>query len=503
MASPILLGIDLGTQQLKVIAVDGASAAVLGSVQSAVENLTPAPGWLEQNPDDWWQALCQLTRDLKAKLGFSSEAIAGIGLSGHMHSIVPLRADGNPAHNCIVWADTRSSEQAQRLAITSAEKLWNPSIAPYSLNKILWLREHRPRVFEEVSSFLFSKDYLRYRMTGALGTDSSDASGSLMWDFAIREWDAALLAEFDLAPSLLPTVRQSSEIAGALSAEAASDLGLAAGTTVAYGGGDCPCAVVGSGTVDAGTLLINAGTAVQVIEMRDQPSPFSPRTSVRYLFELGVEGKCFAIGALNSAGHSLEWWRALVDERLSYAEFDALAAEAPSSDEGPLFLPYLQGTGTPYLRDGAYGSFVQLSATADQRALTRAVMDGVAFGIKHCAEALVNDESFADKKFLFTGGVPKSPLMREILANVFGGEIRCRSFSDMSALGAAAHAAVAAGIRSDAQSFLADFDYGEITVTATPALQAQYAASYERYKVWAERIAGRYCIMLQAPDDEV
>lgn len=491
MSSPIVLGIDLGTQQLKVIAVDGSTAAVLGSAQTAVENLTPAPGWLEQIPGDWWTALCRLTRELTAKLGISAEAIGGIGLSGHMHSIVPLRADGGIAHNCIVWADARSKAQAQRLAKTGAEKLWNPPIAPYSLNKILWLRESLPRVFEEASCFLFSKDYLRYRMTGALGTDPSDASGSLMWDFAKREWDAALLAEFDLSPSLLPPVRESSEIAGTLSAGAASDLGLAAGATVACGGGDCPCAVVGSGIPDAETLLINAGTAVQVIEMRRQPARYDPLADARYLFELGVDGRCFAISALNSAGQSLEWWRAVVDERLSYAEFDALAAQTPSTPDGPLFLPYLQGTGAPYLLDGAYGSFLQLSATADQGALTRAVMDGVACGIKHCAEALVTEEALANKNILFTGGLPKSPLMREILANVFGGEIRCRSFSDMSALGAAAHAAVAAGIRNDARAFLAGFDYGEITVKATPALQEQYAASYERYKMWAERIAGR------------
>ena len=490
MSSLILLGIDLGTQQLKVIAVDGSSAAVLGSTQVAVENLTPAPGWLEQAPEDWWTALCTLTRELRDKLGISAAAITGIGLSGHMHSIVPLRHDGSAAHNCIVWADTRSRQQAQRLATASARQLWNPSIAPYSINKILWLRENRPQVYDEVSCFLFSKDYLRYRMTGALGTDPADASGSLMWDFAKREWDLGLLREFDVAPSLLPSVRDSSEIAGTLTAAAADDLGLAAGTTVAFGGGDCPCAVVGSGIPDADTLLINAGTAVQVIEMREKPTPFDPQTSVRYLFELGINGKCFAIGALNSAGHSLEWWRKLVDARLSYADFDALAAQAPAAPEGPLFLPYLQGTGTPYLLDGSYGSFVQLSATADQHTLTRAVMDRVAFGIKHCAEALVDKGSLAGKQILFTGGVPKSPLMRQIMANVFGGDVRYRSFSDMSALGAAAHAAVAAGISGDAQTFLADFDYGEIAVSATPALQEQYAASYERYRWWAERIAG-------------
>ena len=149
---------------------------------------------------------------------------------------------------------------------------------------------------------------------------------------------------------------------------------------MACGGGDAACAVVGSGIADRNTLMINAGTAVQVIELQDEPSPFDRETAVRYLFELGVAGQTFAIGALNSAGHSLGWWRGLVDASLSHDEFEALAADEPSAEDGPLFLPWLQGTGTPYLRDGPCGAFVQLSSTADRAILTRAVMDGVALG---------------------------------------------------------------------------------------------------------------------------
>ena len=486
-----LLGVDLGTLGMKVVAVDAASAAVIATASAPVENLSPAPGYLEQEPEQWWSTLCRLTRRILAEGAMPADAIAAIGLSGHMHSIVPLRADGSLTHNCIVWADTRSQAQAKTIAARTKTPLWNPPIAPYSLAKMLWLREHEPEVYNDTKRFLFSKDYLRYRMTGELAGDYSDASGSLIWDFAVRDWDGALLAELDLSPARLPPVYNSAEAAGRLTAEAARDLGLSPDAVVAYGGGDAACAVVGSGIPDRDTLMINAGTAVQVIEMRDAPARFEPEAGVRYLFELGLNGATFAIGALNSAGHSLEWWRNLLDPSLSYADFNALASAEPAAADGPIFLPYLQGTGTPYLLDGPYGSFAQLSATADKATLTRAVMDGVAYGIKHCAEALVGAGNLPAKKLLFTGGVPKNPLMRRILAGVFGGEIRYRAFSDMSALGAAAHAAVAAGLAPDARAWLADFDYGERVATAALALQEQYAGGFERYKAWAARIALR------------
>ena len=487
--APLLLGVDLGTQGLKVIVVDAETLAVIAIDGAPVENLTPAAGYMEQVPADWWASLCRLTRGLLADHGIRAERIAAIGLSGHMHSIVPLRADGRVARNCIVWADTRSQPQAKMLAARAKAQLWNPSIAPYSIAKILWLREHEPDVYRDMGKVLFSKDYLRYRMTGEIATDFSDASGSLMWDFAARRWDEALLAAFDLPISLLPPVLGSADVAGALSAEAAADLGLAPGTLVACGGGDAACAVIGSGMPNRDTLMINAGTAVQVIEMQDEPRPFNRETANRYLFELGVAGQTFAIGALNSAGHSLDWWRRFVDPALSHAEFEALAADEPSPEDGPLFLPWLQGTGTPYLLDGPYGAFVQLSSTADRSILTRAVMDGVAFGIRLCAEALIKPGKLADKKVLITGGVPKSPLMRKILCNVLPASVTFRSFSDMSALGAVAHAAVAAGISPDASNFLANFDYGESMPAADADLTAEYEKSYARFKDWADHTA--------------
>ena len=174
---------------------------------------------------------------------------------------------------------------------------------------------------------------------------------------------------------------------------------------------------------------------------------------------------------------------------LSHAEFEALAAEEPSAEDGPLYLPWLQGTGTPYLLDGPYGAFVQLSSTADRAILTRAVMDGVALSIRLCAEALVEPGGLADKRVLITGGVPKSALMRKILSNVLPASVSFRTFSDMSALGAVAHAAVAGGISADAGDFLAGFDYGENALAAEPALQAHYERLYAAFKRWADQVA--------------
>lgn len=152
MSAKVVLGIDLGTQGLKVIAVRAGDASIIGAASASVPNLTPAPGWLEQQqPDDWWRILCRLMRKLLREQDISPESVAGIGLSGHMHSIVPLRPDGSIAHNCIVWADTRSRPQASSLADNWQDRLWNLAIAPYSLAKLLWLREHRPAVYGETA----------------------------------------------------------------------------------------------------------------------------------------------------------------------------------------------------------------------------------------------------------------------------------------------------------------------------------------------------------------
>ncbi len=485
MSAPLAIGVDLGTQQLKVLAVDLERALVLGSVQAPIQNIKAVPGALEQDPHQWWPLLSKLTRKLIERLQLAPWAIRSIGLSGHMHSIVPLRADGSPAFNCIVWADTRALTQAKAISALEVVTLWNPAIAGYSAPKLLWLRENHPEAYAATRHVLFSKDYLRLRMTGEMSTDFSDASGSLVWDFGAREWDAALLLQLGIAASLLPQPQDSTALAGYLTEQAAADLGLVAGTPVATGAGDVACAVIGSGLESSDTLLINAGTAAQVILIQEQPTPFAPGRGVRYLFELGIDGKAFAMGALPGAGLSLEWWRSLLGEQLTYGDLDELAGDWLGTVDGPLFIPFLQGTGTPDILDDLLGAFLFMSSSTDRSLLTAAVMEGVVFGVKRCADALLGNDGAAQRRVLITGGVSKSQVMRRIFASAFGVTASFRDFSDVSALGAVALGAAAAGEVDSVAGFLRRLPVDTHAVAPDPALAERYAGMYERHRRWS------------------
>ena len=485
MAAPLAIGVDLGTQQLKVLAVDLERALMLGSAQAPIHNIKVGPGALEQEPHQWGPLLSRLIRELIERLQLTPAAIRSIGLSGHMHSIVPLKADGSPAFNCIVWVDTRALAQARAINALEDVTLWNPAIAGYSAPKLLWLRENHPEVYATTRHVLFSKDYLRLRMTDKISTDFSDASGSLLWDFAARAWDTALLSRLGIAASLLPEPQDSTAIAGYLSEQAAADLGLPVGTPVATGAGDVACAVIGSGLESSDTLLINAGTAAQVILIQEQPAPYAPGRGVRYLFELGVDGKAFAMGALPGAGLSLEWWRSLLGEQLTYGDLDELAGDRLGTVDGPLFIPFLQGTGTPDILDDSLGAFLFMSSSTDRSLLTAAVMEGVVFGVKRCADALLGDGGVAQRRVLITGGVSKSQIMRRIFASVFGLTTSFRDFSDVSAIGAAALGAAAAGEIDSVAGLLRRLPGDTHAVAPDVVLAERYEEMYERHRRWS------------------
>lgn len=487
--TPVVLGIDLGTQQLKVIAIDCTTARIIGAVSASVENISQSVGAVEQDPLHWWSTLCMLTRRLIAEAGVSPEQIAGIGFSGHMHSIVPLDEDFSPVHNCIVWADTRSVAQAAEIGSLKNVIHWNPAIAAYSTPKIMWLRDNRPETFSKIRHILFPKDYLRFRMTGTLSTDFSDASGTLAWDFAKRQWDDFVLSAVAIPSAFFPQPCESSHGSGTLSYDAASEMGLKAGTPIAVGAGDVAAAVIGSGMTGANTLLINAGTAAQVIVIQDAPQTYQYERGVRYLFELGIDGKVFTMGALPSAGLSLEWWRGIAGSNLSYQDLDELASQTHSTVDSVLFIPYLQGTGTPHILDRSLGTFVQMSASTDIRRMTRAAMEGVAFGIIQCAESLIADKPPDSLEVQITGGVAKSALMRELLASVLPGTITFRDYSDVSVIGAAALGAVAGSVVDDVNTFLGHFDFGSREYSHQPVLREHYESLYRRFKHWAAVVA--------------
>lgn len=485
---PILLGIDLGTQQLKVIAVDSRDARMLGSVQTPVEVVSSSPGMLEQAPEAWWDSLRRLIPQLLADCRIDAADVGGIGLSGHMHSVISLGKDGTPVHNAITWADSRSAAQAGLIAALDDVELWNPSIAAYSAPKILWLREHYPEQYAQVRCFLYPKDYLRYRLTGRVATDYSDASGSLLWDFQRRTWDTGLMARLGLNPDCFPPVQSADDVGGTLTEAAAKTLGLAAGMPVAVGAGDVANAVIGAGLTASNSLLVNAGTAAQLILVRDQVQPYRRGGPARYLFELGVEGRTFVMGALPGSGLSLEWWRKIIGPQWSYQELDALAGDALSAPDDPFFIPYLQGTGTPHLRDDSMGTFTQMSATTSPRDLTRAVMEGIVFGIKYGVDALLAGQSLSGVHVQITGGVTKSTVMRRLFGLSFGPEMSFRKFADVSALGAVMLAARATDQAASLQAALSQMQAESQPPSEDPQLEAVVRQRYARYRRWVEAV---------------
>lgn len=488
MVAPISLGIDLGTQQIKVLAVDVERACVLGSCQAPLRNFTPETGALEQDPLEWWPLLCELTRRLVRELEIDIRAICGIGLSGHMHSIVPLTKTDAPAYNCIVWADTRADKQARRVAAHRRGEYWNPAIAAYSLPKILWLKETKPDIYAKVTHILFSKDFLRFQITGAQNTDFSDASGTLAWNFEGRQWDEELLDSLGVPVDFLPQPHDATWVGGILTDTAASALGLRPGIPVAVGAGDVACAVTGSGVNTPNTLLINAGTAAQIILLQATPTRYIKEQGVRYLFELGFDAKTFVMGALPSAGFSLEWWRVRLGDQITYADLDNLAQEYIARPENPVFVPFLQGTGTPYLIDEPLGAFLGLSGSTDSKNMTCAVMEGVAFGIRQSVEALVSNHTFQDLRILVTGGLTKSPVMRTILVNVLGQTVSYRHFTDVSAIGAASFGAVAAKEIQSVTDLLGRFPVDSEETNPNPELMTRYESLYTRFQNLSKRV---------------
>lgn len=432
MRQRCVLGVDLGTQQLKVAVMDLERYQILSAVQTPVESTTNGSGYVEQDPQTWWRTLRKLVPETLAECGIEAQDIACVGLSGHMHSVVTLADDGTVVRPCIVWADTRSISQAEAVQ-EKLSALWNPSISAYSVSKLLWLKENEPRSFRRVRHVLFPKDYLRYLLTEEIATDPSDASGTLVWDFEAHQWDHEAISALELPLDIFPPTTQATEIGGHLSPGTAQALGLEAGTPVATGAGDVASALIGSG-VRKDSLLVNAGTAAQVIVPDVQPTRYSEEDGARYLFELGRDASCFVMGALPSAGLSVNWWRKLLGSNLSYEELDALAREAPTETR-TLFLPYLQGTGTPYARDEAFGSFLNLSASTNLQQLTRSVMEGVVLGIKLCMEHAVRYSPHEISKVLVAGGITKSSILRDLLAKTLSGEVVFASFADASLVG--------------------------------------------------------------------
>jgi len=450
----VLLGIDLGTSGVKAVLLsESGDTLALASRECPIE--TPKPGFAEQHPDSWWQATVEVIREALDRAAINPSRIAGISFSGQMHGTVVLGRDLRPLRPAIIWADQRSAPQVSRiraqLGIPRMLELTANVLNPGFMGATLaWLAEEEPDTLRLARLVILPKDYLRLRLTGQVASDVSDASSTAVFDTARRCWSEEMLTAVGAPLALMPEVLESTALAGGLTPEAAQATGLVPDTPVVAGGGDQPVAALGNGVIEPGLLLLTVGTGGQVFAPLDSPA-FDPQARV-HTFCHCLPGRWHLLGATLCAGLSLRWLRDLLRAarpQLDYFQLEQLAAQAPPGCEGLLFCPYLIGERTPHLDPDLRGAFLGLSLHHGLPHLVRAVLEGVAFSLRDALEVL-REMGVNAQSAIVSGGGGRSPLWRQILADVLALELTVLEGEEQAALGAAMLAGIGAGVFADA-----------------------------------------------------
>jgi xylulokinase len=451
-----LLGIDVSTTATKALVIDE-RGKVIATATDEYEFFTPRPLWAEQNPADWWRACVNVVRRILERV--PANQIAGIGLTGQMHGLVMLDADGNVLRPCIMWNDQRTAAQCAEITERAGgpaqllQLIGNPVLPGFTAPKILWVRENEPEVYARVAHILLPKDYLRYKLTDTYATEVSDASGTALLDVAHRKWSDELLRALDIPHTWMPDVFESPVVSAKISAAAASVTGLLEGTPVVGGGGDQAAQAVGTGIVQQGIVSATLGTSGVVFASSDTYR-LEPN-GLLHAFCHAVPGKWHLMGVMLSAAGSFRWFRdalaqserdrAQSERRDVYEILTAQAAHAEPGCEGLIFLPYLTGERTPYPDPHARGAFVGITLRHAKEHFVRAVLEGVAYGLRDSLE-LMRALGLDIVQVRASGGGARSPLWRQILADVFNSEIALVNITEGAAYGAALLAGVGSGV---------------------------------------------------------
>jgi xylulokinase len=453
----VLLGIDIGTSGTKTLAID-AEGKILASALQTYPCYVPKPLWSEQDPEDWWQATIRSVRAVMEKAGLKPGEVRAIGLSGQMHGSVFLDKNDKVVRRAILWNDQRTAAECAEIEDRVGGRknliklVANPALTGFTAPKILWLRNHEPKHFDKTRKILLPKDEIRRRLTGEYATEVSDASGMLLLDVAKRVWSKKLLSALELDVDLLARCHESEEVTGKLTAEAAKLLGLSTECVVVGGAGDCAAGAIGNGIVQRGVLSTSIGTSGVMFVHSDEVK-IDPLGRI-HTFCHAVRGKWHMMGVNLSAGGSLQWFRnelCKADAARAKAEnaevYQWLTAEAEAvapGSQGLFFLPYLSGERTPHADPDARGCFVGITLAHTRGHMLRSIMEGVAYSMRDSLE-IIEHLGVPVRQIRASGGGSRSPLWRQIQADVFGRKVVAINTEEGPAYGAALLAAVGAG----------------------------------------------------------
>jgi xylulokinase len=441
------LGIDVSTTGAKALLIDE-KGRVVASSPPTLTLQTPKPLWSEQDPHEWWTGTAASIRKALSDAGAKGADVAAVGLTGQMHGLVLLDGQRNVLRPAILWNDQRTGAECAEIERRVGRsqlirEVGNVALTGFTAPKILWVRNHEPAVYARAKLVLLPKDYVRLRLTGGAAMDKADGSGTILFELKARTWSKLVLEKLEIPAEWLPPTFEGPEVTGKVTAQAAAETGLAAGTPVMAGGGDQSAGAVGAGAVRPGVVSLTLGTSGVVFATTD--APLVESEGRLHAFCHAVPGRWHFMGVTLSAAGSLQWYHDTLTPKESFGEIVAEAEQAPAGSDGLLFMPYLSGERTPYPDPLARGSFVGLTVRHRRAHLTRAVLEGVAFSMKDCFTLLQGAGLGAVKEVRIAGGGAKGPLWRRIVASALGLPMVTVNSTEGAAYGAALLGGVGGG----------------------------------------------------------
>jgi len=482
---PLFLGLDIGTSGAKAIVCDG-DGHIVAMALAEYPISSPHPLWSEQNPSDWWQGAQQAIRDVVSAVDASQ--IMGIGLTGQMHGSVFLDANNQVIRPALLWNDQRTAAECaeinQRIGTQRLiEIAGNPALTGFQAPKILWVRNHEPANFARIAHILLPKDYIRLLLSGVYATDAADTAGTLLIDLTSRDYSDEILAALEIKREWLPTVYEGPSITSYLTADVATALGLTAGIPIIAGGGDNAAAAIGTGIIKSGVVNSSIGTSGVVFAHSDNIA-LDPHGRL-HTFCHSVPGAWHMMAVTLSAGGAFGWLRNTLRQTgasdLSYDDLTAAAANVPAGAEGLIFLPYLSGERTPHLDPLARGAFVGLTTRHGIGHMARAVMEGVTFSLRDGIE-IMRELGVPTTDVRATGGGGKSPLWRQMQADIYNAPVSTLAAEEGPAYGAALLAGVGTGHFADVNDAVTRCVRVVATTQPNPAMVAKYNQIYAIYR---------------------
>jgi xylulokinase len=441
-----VIGVDLGTSAVKILLVNQ-TGEVCQEVSKSYPLIIERSGYSEQNPQEWFEKTSNGIAELISEFQGDVSDIEGISFSGQMHGLVLLDQDNNVLRHAILWNDTRTTEQCQQIYnVVGKQRLLevtkNPALEGFTLPKILWVKENEPEIFERASVFMLPKDYLRYRMTGNIHSEFSDAAGTLLLNVSKREWSKEILALFDISPDFCPPLVESHAHVGTISAAFAQATGLSESTNVFAGGADNACGAIGSGILTEGKTLCSIGTSGVVLSYEER-NELDFEGKVHY-FNHGEENTYYTMGVTLAAGYSLSWFKDTFAQQEEYDQFLAGVDRVSAGANGLLFTPYIVGERTPHADSNIRGSFIGIDAAHERKHFARAVLEGITFSLNESLEIFRQSGKTIDS-IISIGGGAKNETWLQMQADIFNAKIEKLTSEQGPGMGAAMLAAYGCG----------------------------------------------------------